>query len=369
MFIGWNATFLQSIDAMWGNPGALTSLRADSFENAVQEITTELTAQGYRVEPTDLWLEGGDILGARDDQGEPLALVGDNTVWLSMVSLHLRGAFESTYADRLKQERESLDTSTDVEDVIQDFINRLSRAHAMYTDPVVQSGMLNILARRSWVAGEEGARQLLEQFIAQSAIVPADYPQQTDTQKRSHALDIWAKMNVTATLIEETLGMINRVLFIRSAFYHLDYFLRPLKPGVILMPDPNELLGIPGIAGYNQTGMKQALNHVDGVLKNAGLATQYVPGATRMGNDPLDLKTKFLNGIMGSVKGACGTKQYFITTGASPELNQYFRANMQTLGVEVHFIQKLNIPDEPLDTGGFHCATLEESVPIDVSAR
>jgi len=108
----YDINLLRKADHQWGGAGTFGAKGSKVLAQRIGGLSRHLTERSVKVKPTDLWLEGGDVFGARTSDNRSVVLIGDNSVWLSVSLLHQRDLFQKRHVDPVDELKSYFRTSS-----------------------------------------------------------------------------------------------------------------------------------------------------------------------------------------------------------------------------------------------------------------
>jgi len=356
--------------ASWG--GSYATMKWNWGQEIVEIFRASLARlilqQGFvdSIVPTDLYMEGGDVITARRSDKTPVVLLGLQGVIASASLLGLAGFFE-THAAELQQTSEALRITVNQDDLDE------TKATLQKASQEQATGMIAQIEASIASETDAGARAMGERALErfrQRSLIPDNFGNASASASGNQtelALRYLAKLELIRHRFVEAFKVPDdQVVIVPNAFPHLDYFIKPVIPGTVLMPK-NESYTNSAFLQAQQGNVWKTMGQAKKAIRDAGLTIDEISNVIRVDVDGTPDKNLvfshlYLNGIMGTATRGCASeadkskRRFYLTNSTSPAEDDAFAAALSKYDIRTYFLPAPGIQ------GGTRCGTLELDV-------
>jgi len=383
-----------NVSAALGAPLESSRAFADALRNFAQTQKEALGATSADLTPSaprpgevlPMFIDGGNVVSARKADASAVVFIGEHLLIAATLLLHKAKVFDATspWTAELNAARvrlfnlSSADFSKREQDTAQRFsvgISFLNLLAATKNTPNALTNMRSLLGLAS-TASDLRVQTDFDAYRRRSILYVADSSQDAIGARVTRLRDEFMVYEEAArALMAQWLELPeDRLVVLRNLLYHLDLYIKPARPGAIMMPHP-EHTGqlIRDEASINTSGSTQSiLEGTAQAIKAQGLNTVYFKDAlASVSQDGSNsrINYSFFQGIMGSVlaPSACSQRAnpfFLVHSSGEPVRDQQFAQELKrTLKIQAYFLPPYAETDA-LSNAGVDCAAYPIVAPL-----
>jgi len=326
-----------------------------------------------------VFIDGGDIVSVRRQDGSSVVLVGEHMLMSVMVLMRELGAFDNpafaqTVAEadaRIQSQREG--NARDAAKELSLWLKRYDLAYGTLQNVLQRAQSLDYGAVREFMGlstttNDSETIESLTKYLTSSKLI-ADFRQ----NNASAALNALRQFEVSRGFVAQWLEVpVERVTVIPNILYHLDFYLKSPEPGMVMMPDPDDDIGYRPFEGKPQREylftVHEALLETKKRVESQSLMPVLLKGALKVAKDNLHaVEHSFFQGLMGTSEASgCGDDlRYFIVhRSTDEEANRTFAQFMKNqFKIEAIFLPPY-ATEGPFAAAGVDCASFKVALPL-----